>query len=81
MYNSHHMLELNSGVKLPNCMYLHVFLCICMYLYVFIDSLKLYESNTEIHNASAIYSKAFCVLSKKPTWGIQDAFQVRRLQV
>ena len=49
-----------------------------MYFYVFIDSLKLYESNTEIHNASAIYSKAFCVLSKKPSWGIQDAFQVRR---
>ena len=65
-------------------MYLHVFVCICIMFYVFyvfIDSLKLYESNTEIHNASAIYSKAFCVLSKKPAWGIQDAFQVRRLQV
>ena len=76
MYKSHHnMLELNSGVKfVRSCKYLYVF-------YVFIDSLKLYESNTEIHNASAIYSKAFCVLSKKPSWGIQDAFQVRRLQV
>ncbi|XP_067941235.1 neutral protease-like isoform X2 [Watersipora subatra] len=41
-----------------------------------IESALDYTYQTTVHNASALYSKAFCVLSKTPGWNIQQAFKV-----
>lgn len=35
-----------------------------------------YNIHVDLHNASALYSKAFCELSKTTNWNIQQAFKV-----
>ena len=42
----------------------------------FTVTLAHYDVNTALHNASALYNKAFCQLTKTATWDIQSAFRV-----
>ena len=52
------------------------FVSVLLHLMYFTVTLAHYDVNTALHNASALYNKAFCQLTKTATWDIQSAFRV-----
>lgn len=52
------------------------FVSVLLHLVYFTVTLAHYDVNTALHNASALYNKAFCQLTKTATWDIQSAFRV-----
>ena len=52
------------------------FVSVFLHLMYFTVTLAHYDVNTALHNASALYNKAFCQLTKTATWDIQSAFRV-----